>query len=431
MAIIASLEEDKSFQETLPPCIEKLLEENKDVMPEELPKHFPPRREVDHKIELEPGANPFAFSPYRMAPPELEELRKQLKDLLDAWSHSPIKGTFRRTNYRALNKSTVKNKYPIPLIDDLFDRLGQAKYFTKVVLRKGYYQVRIAEGDETKTTYVTRYGAFEWHSNGELCMEEAKARTIHEWEAPIKETELRSFLDFVNNYRRFICGYSANIVPLTELLKKNKPWVWMEHCQKTFEDLKAAVTKEPVLALPDFAKTFEVHTDASNFAIGGVMMHDKHPIAFESRRLNETERHYTVQEKEMTAIVHSLHTWRHYLLESRFVFKTDNPGKGNVVADALSRKDELAAITSTIWDIREAIEEGMQHDPAAKQLIKLVNQGNTRHFWVEDDLLLTTGWRVYVPKFGDIRRQIIRESHDTMWAGHPGQRRNSALVESV
>ncbi|XP_070049824.1 uncharacterized protein [Nicotiana tomentosiformis] len=98
MAIIASLEEDKSFQETLPPCIEKLLEENKDVMPEELPKHFPPRREVDHKIELEPGANPFAFSPYRMAPPELEELRKQLKDLLDAWSHSPIKGTFRRTS---------------------------------------------------------------------------------------------------------------------------------------------------------------------------------------------------------------------------------------------------------------------------------------------------------------------------------------------
>ncbi|XP_070050416.1 uncharacterized protein [Nicotiana tomentosiformis] len=76
MATIASLEEDKSFQETLPPCIEKLLEKNKDVMPEELPKDLPPRREVDHKIELEPGAKPPTFSPYRMAPPELEELRK-------------------------------------------------------------------------------------------------------------------------------------------------------------------------------------------------------------------------------------------------------------------------------------------------------------------------------------------------------------------
>ncbi|XP_070039913.1 uncharacterized protein [Nicotiana tomentosiformis] len=81
---ITSLEEDKSFQEIPPPCIEKLLEENKDVMPEELPKHLPPRREVDHKIELEPGAKPPVFFPYCMAPPELEELRKQLKELLDA-----------------------------------------------------------------------------------------------------------------------------------------------------------------------------------------------------------------------------------------------------------------------------------------------------------------------------------------------------------
>nr|XP_033508465.1 uncharacterized protein LOC117273398 [Nicotiana tomentosiformis] len=242
--------------------------------------------------------------------------------------------------------------------------------------------------------------------NGELCMDEAKVRAIQEWEAPIKVTELRSFLGLVNYYRRFICGYSAKAAPLTELLKKNKPWVWTEHCQRAFEDLKAAVTEEPVLALPDFAKTFEVHTDASDFAIGGILMQDKHPIAFESRKLNETERHYTVQEKEMTTIVHCLRTWRHYLLGSRFVVKTDNdflaefdyvleykPGKGNVVADSLSRKAELAAITSTRWDIREAIKEGMQHDLASKQLIELANHGNTRRFWVKDGLLLTTGRR--------------------------------------
>uniref|UniRef100_A0A1U7VXJ7 Uncharacterized protein LOC104222877 n=1 Tax=Nicotiana sylvestris TaxID=4096 RepID=A0A1U7VXJ7_NICSY len=154
-------------------------------------------------------------------------------------------------------------------------------------------------------------------------------------------------------------GYSAKAAPLTELLKKNKPWVWTEHCQKAFESLKTAVTEEPDLALPDFAKTFEVHTDASDFAIGGVLMQDKHPIAFESHKLNETERRYT-------------------------------PGKGNVVADALSLKAELAVITSARWDIREAIKEGMQHDPAARQLIELANKGKTRRFWIEDDLLLTT-----------------------------------------
>ncbi|XP_070011263.1 uncharacterized mitochondrial protein AtMg00860-like [Nicotiana sylvestris] len=112
-------------------------------------------------------------------------------------------------------------------------------------------------------------------------MDEAKVHAIQEWEAPIKVTELRSFLGLINYYRRFISGYSAKSAPLIELLNKNKPWVWTEHCQKAFECLKAAVTKEPVLALPHFAKTFEVHTDASDFAIGGVLMLDKHPIVFE------------------------------------------------------------------------------------------------------------------------------------------------------
>nr|XP_033514680.1 uncharacterized mitochondrial protein AtMg00860-like [Nicotiana tomentosiformis] len=161
-------------------------------------------------------------------------------------------------------------------------------------------------------------------SNGELRMDEAKVRAIHEWEAPIKVIEFRSFLGLVNYYRRFMSGYSTKAEPLTELLKKSKPWVWTEHCQKAFEGLKEAVTEELVLALPDFAKTFEVHTNASDFAIGGVLMKDKHPIAFKSRKLNETERRYTMQEKEMTGIVHCLCTWRHYLLGSRFVVKTDN-----------------------------------------------------------------------------------------------------------
>ncbi|XP_070020079.1 uncharacterized protein [Nicotiana sylvestris] len=94
VATIASLEEDKNFQDIVSPCIEKLLEENKDVMPEELPKHLPPRREVDHKIELEPGAKPLAFAPYRMAPLELEELKKQLKELLDTGHIRPSKSPF-------------------------------------------------------------------------------------------------------------------------------------------------------------------------------------------------------------------------------------------------------------------------------------------------------------------------------------------------
>ncbi|XP_021616670.1 uncharacterized protein LOC110617986 [Manihot esculenta] len=160
----------------LPTAIKQVLDEFSDVMPQELPKRLPPKREVDHHIKLEPGAKPLAGVPYCMASPELEELRRQLRELLDAGYIQPSKapygapvvfqkkkdGSLRMCiDYRALNKVTVKNKYPIPLIADLFDQLGEARWFSKLDLRSEYYQVRIAEGDEPKTACVTRYGSYE------------------------------------------------------------------------------------------------------------------------------------------------------------------------------------------------------------------------------------------------------------------------------
>ena len=109
--------------------------------------------------------------------PELEELRKQLKELLDAGLLQPAKspygapllfqkkqdGSLRMcVDYRALNKVTIRNNYPIPLVADCFDQLSKATVFTKLDLRSGYWQVRIAEGDESKTTCVTRYGTYEF-----------------------------------------------------------------------------------------------------------------------------------------------------------------------------------------------------------------------------------------------------------------------------
>ncbi|KAK3014866.1 LOW QUALITY PROTEIN: hypothetical protein RJ639_007967 [Escallonia herrerae] len=96
-------------------------------------------------------------------------------------------------------------------------------------------------------------------------------------------------------------GYSAKAAPLIDLLKKGKTLEWSKRCQTTFEGLKEVMTEEPILALPDHTKVFELQTDASDFAIGGVLMQEGHLIAFESRKLNDTERRYTVQEKEMTA----------------------------------------------------------------------------------------------------------------------------------
>ncbi|KAK3005238.1 hypothetical protein RJ639_016158 [Escallonia herrerae] len=155
-------------------------------------------------------------------------------------------------------------------------------------------------------------------------MDEEKVKAIKEWEAPMKVSELRSFLGLANYYRQFIKGYSAKAAPLMDLLKKGKVWEWSKRCQTSFEGLKEAVTEEPVLALPDHTKVFEVQKDASNFSIGGVLMQEGHPIAFKSHKLNDTERKYTVQENEMTTVVHYLCTWRHYLLGSGFLIKIDN-----------------------------------------------------------------------------------------------------------
>ncbi|XP_020105553.1 uncharacterized protein LOC109722077 [Ananas comosus] len=171
------LETGSGDETPTPPEVAKLLKEFKDVMPPELSKSLPPRRAVDLRIELEPGMRAPAHSPYHMSPPELAKLRKQLDELLKGGLIHSSKASFGApvlfqkkhdgslrlcVDYRALNKVTIKNNYPIPLITDLFDQLGKARYFSKLDLRSGYWQVRIAEGDEAKTTSITRYGAFEF-----------------------------------------------------------------------------------------------------------------------------------------------------------------------------------------------------------------------------------------------------------------------------
>ncbi len=145
-------------------------------MPDELLEDLPPRRRVDHAIEVIPGVEPPAKAPYRMSHEELKELKVQLEELLAKGYIKPSKspygapvlfvhkkdGTLRMcVDYRALNKATMKNRYPLPRIDDLFDRLLGAKVFSRINLRSRYYQIRIAEGDEEKTACRTRYGSYE------------------------------------------------------------------------------------------------------------------------------------------------------------------------------------------------------------------------------------------------------------------------------
>ncbi|KAL4035127.1 hypothetical protein IC575_003802 [Cucumis melo] len=155
---------------------EPVVREYPDVFPDELPG-LPPPREVDFAIELEPGTTPISRAPYRMAPAELKELKVQLQELLDKgfirpsvspWG-APVlfvkkkDGSMRLCiDYRELNKVTVKNHYPLPRIDDLFDQLQGATVFSKIDLRSGYHQLRIRDGDIPKTAFRSRYGHYEF-----------------------------------------------------------------------------------------------------------------------------------------------------------------------------------------------------------------------------------------------------------------------------
>ncbi|RVX03453.1 Transposon Tf2-2 polyprotein [Vitis vinifera] len=312
-------------------------------------------------------------------------------------------------DYRALNKVTVKNKYSIPLIADLFDQLGRARYFTKLDLSNVLhpheqifhpyldkfvevylddiviYSNTLKEHKEHlrkvfkilrqnklyvkkgKCSFAKEEVNFLGHRirDGKLMMDDSKVKAIQEWDPPTKVPQLRYFLGME----------------------------WDGRCQQAFEDLKKAVTEEPVLALPDHTKVFEVHTDASDFAIGGVLMQERHPIAFESRKLNDAERRYTLL-PDTEELSPKQARWQDFLAEFDYTLEY-KPGSANHVADALSRKAELASITR-----------------------------KTKRFWVEDDLFYTKWRRLYVPKWGNIRRNLIKECHDTKWLGTLG---NDAL----
>ncbi|KAK3039203.1 hypothetical protein RJ639_029060 [Escallonia herrerae] len=179
---------------------------------------------------------------------------------------------------------------------------------------------------------------------------------------------------------------------------------------------------------------------ASDFALGGVLMQEGHPVAYESRKLNEAERRYTTHEKELLAVVHCLRIWRHYLLGSSFIVRTDNTavshflsqskltskqarwqellaefnfmleyrtGSTNSVADALSRRAELDQValmamnaivradSRVAINIGKKIKKALTRDPVAQQLLKLIESGKTRQFWQEDGLLMTKGRRYW------------------------------------
>ncbi|KAL0298891.1 UNVERIFIED_CONTAM: Transposon Ty3-G Gag-Pol polyprotein [Sesamum radiatum] len=328
-----------------------IVREFPNVFPEELSR-LPPHREVDFEIETIPGAAPISITPYRMAPSELKELKKQLEELLDKGFIRPsislwgalvlfVKkkdGSMRLcVDYRQLNRITIKNKYPLPRIDDLLDQLKGATMFSKIDLRSGYWQLLIEEGSISKTTFRTRACCFE--------------------------------------RKGFLRGRKTS----DKFAEKNAPFNWNDKCAQSFEELKKRLTSAPILALPSGDGVYMVYTDASRQGLECVLMQHGKVIAYPSTQLRPHEMNYPTHDLELVAIEHALKIWRHYLYGETFQIFTDHkslkyipiqkelnlrqrkwiellkdydctidyhPRKANIVADALSRKtvDQLASM---------------------------------------------------------------------------------------
>ncbi|GKB83617.1 retrotransposon protein, putative, ty3-gypsy subclass, partial [Tanacetum coccineum] len=202
-------------------------------------------------------------------------------------------------DHRELNKLTVKNRYLLPRINDLFDQLQGSQFFLKIDLRSGYHQLRVNENDIPKPAFRTRYGHFEFIvmpfgltnapsifmdlmnrvCNG-IHVDPSKIEDVKNWKAPRTPTEVRSFLGLAGYYRRFIENFSKIAKSLTILTQKSKTFDWGKEQELTFQTLKDKLCNAPVLALPDGSEDFVVYCDASGIGLGCVLMQRGKVIAY-------------------------------------------------------------------------------------------------------------------------------------------------------
>ncbi|GJU93041.1 putative reverse transcriptase domain-containing protein [Tanacetum coccineum] len=348
--------EDKSEKKRLKGV--PIVQDFPKVFPEDLPG-LPPTRQVEFQIDLVPGAAPVAWAPYRLAPSEMKELSEQLKELSKKGfirpSSSPwgapvlfVKkkdGSFRMCiDYQELNKLTVKNRYLLPRIDDLFDQLQGSSVYSKIDLRSGYHQLRVREEDIPKTAFRTRYGHYEFQvmpfglTNApavfmdlmnrvckpyldkfmivfiddiliylknkqeheehlklilELLKKEefegihvdlAKIESIKDWTSPKSPTEIRQFLGLAGYYRRFIEGFSKIAKPMTKLTQKKVKFVWGDKQESSFKLLKQKLCSTPILALwYTEARKLE---NIKNEDVGGMLIQNaKFPEAIRTEKL--------------------------------------------------------------------------------------------------------------------------------------------------
>lgn len=236
----------ETFEHQRQQILTRVLHEYADVF--SLPTSLPPSRSIDHRIELIPGSSPPCHATRRMSPLELEELRKQLDELLEKGYIVPSKspygapilfvkkkdGTMRLCiDYRSLNDQTIKNKYPLPYIDEIFDQLRGAKYYTKIDLVSGYHQIRIHPDDIEKTAFRTRYGLYQWLvlPFGLTNAPATFTRLMQDVLSPLLDKFVINFIDDILIYSNSIQEHEQHVREVLSLLRQHKLHAKREKCE--------------------------------------------------------------------------------------------------------------------------------------------------------------------------------------------------------
>ncbi|GJS12309.1 putative reverse transcriptase domain-containing protein [Tanacetum coccineum] len=418
-----------------------------EVFPDDL-SGLQPIREIKFWIELTLGATPVAKSPYRLAPSELEELSRQLKELQD----------------KELNKLTIKNRYPLPRIDDLFDQLQGSQFFLKINLRSGYHQLRVHEDDIPKTAFRTRYGHFELTVMpfGLTNVPAVFMDLMNKVCRPYLDKLVTVFIDDILIYSKTQEEHVEHLRLVLGLFKNEKLYAKFSKCEfwlrevqfhghvingngihvdpskiEAIKNMKAPKTPTEVrsfLGLAGYYRRFienfckiskSLTILTQKIGLGCVLIERGKVIAYASRQLKIHEKNYTTHDLELGAVVFALKIWRHYLygiksviymnhksLQHIFSKKELNmrqrrwielfsdydceiryhPRKANVVVDALSRKERVK--------------------PKRKGLDKMIEQRSDGILYYLD--------RIWVPLKGEVRTMIMNEAHKLKYFVHPG-----------
>ncbi|GJR14726.1 putative reverse transcriptase domain-containing protein [Tanacetum coccineum] len=381
-----------------------------EVFPEDLPG-LPPTRQVEFHIDLVPGAAPVARAPYRLAPSEMKELADQLQELSDKGfirpSSSPwgapvlfVKkkdGSLRMCiDYRELNKLTVKNRYPLPRIDDLFDQLQGSSVYSKIDLRSGYHQLRVREEDISKTAFRTRYGHYEFQVMP-FGLTNAPASMKKHYEDNTRE------IDNIRHSRRDPAKIRSLKIGAFSDSRRHRTEI-------------RSVFRVSCWGLSGIHEGFQTNCQTNDEA------HSKRRSSFEWG--DKQEGSVPVYEQKLCSTPNSK-----TLPEGR---------KANVVADALSRKERepplrVRALVMTIGlDLPKQIlnaqtearkPENIKSEDVGGMLIENARYPEamrTEKLEPRTDGTLCLNGRSWLPCYGDLRTVIMHESHKSKYSIHPG-----------